>query len=279
MDVEMESPTQVMERLRQEGIDAERRNEERKRAADEEAKVVRLPVWPEGARSVPNGVLRGSLFAAIQDKSAKYVKKMVLHNSELLEIKFTGQRLTQTDLEVWEQALHMSKSQCLGNKVYFKRADFLKYLDRGTGARQYEWLDSVLTNLSASSIAITHMGMKYVGSLIQEYYQDEETGEYYLVINPKIARLYDAGHTYINVEKRRAIGKRRPLAQWLYGYISTHRKWYPHKLETLKDLSGSNTKEVRKFKQSLKNALAHLSKINLIRGFSIDKKGLVHIEH
>lgn len=33
------------------------------------AKVVQLPLWPEAKRGVPNSILRGALFAAVQGKN------------------------------------------------------------------------------------------------------------------------------------------------------------------------------------------------------------------
>ena len=100
-----------------------------------------------------------------------------------------------------------------------------------------------------------------------------------LIIDPKMARLYEGDRaSWIQWEERQKIGKRKPLAQWLHGYISSHAKLYPHKVETIRNYSGSETKETWKFKQNLVKALKHLQSLDLIKGYRIDEKNLVHIE-
>jgi len=288
MDVEAKSAIEIVERLRKDSIEAEKRAMERKKISEQEeleqkkvaaerAKVVQLPLWPESARGVPNSILRGSLFAAIQEKNAKTVRRMVLHDNENLKIVYTGRRLTQSDLDVWEYALHLAKQQNLGHQIYFTERSFLKGIDRKTSKYEYGWLKKVISDLSATNVEIQHNGHVYGGSLVDEYFRDEHTGRYCITINPRIARLYDAGHTYINWEERKLLGKRKPLAQWLHGYISSHKTWVPHKISTIKSYSGSETREERKFKQSLKDALALLKGKHLIKDWTIDSENLVHI--
>jgi hypothetical protein len=246
----------------------------------ESEKIINLPAWPNSARGVPNSILRGSLFAAIQERYARNLQREVLHHREGLKIVYSGTRLTQSDLDVWELLLHLARKHKLGDRVYFRESFFLKLLDRNTGKREYEWLKKVIARLKATSVEITHNEKTYGGSLIDEFYRDESAkrGGYYIVINPKIARLYDAGHTYINWEERKLLGKKRPLAQWLHGYISSHSRWVPHKVETIRDYSGSETKELRKFKAKLKAALDLLLEKKLIIGYSIDSENMLHID-
>jgi len=258
---------------------SERQKEEEMQQLEEKekAKLIQLPLWPEMARGVPNSVLRGSLFAAIHGRYAKQCKREVLHDSDKMKIVYTGERLTQADLDVWEYALHLSRQQCLGNKICFSERSFLKGLGRHFGKFEYEWLKNVFAKLVACCVEVTHEGKTYFGNLIQDGYRDNEAGDYVLIVNPKIARLYDAGHTYIQWNERKKIGNKKPLALWLHGYISTHVKWYPHKVSTLRDLSGSETRELKRFKQSLKQALDHLKRLDIINDFRIDEKNLVHL--
>jgi len=239
--------------------------------------LIHLPQWPEEARGVPNCVLRGSLFAAIPERNAKYCEDLILHETDKVSVKYTGKRLTQSDLTVWEHALHFARKQNLGNKIYFTEHSFLRGMDRSCSIQDYRWLEKVLKKLRATAVAITHGDKTYIGGLIDEAYKDEDKGLYAVVFNSKIARLFEAGNTWISWEERKLIGKRKPLAQWLHGYISTHVKWLPHKIATIRELSGSETKELWKFKQNLTIALKHLKSIGLIDEFRIDEKDLVHI--
>jgi len=249
------------------------------RLQKEKNNLIQLDLWANNVRGVPNSILRGSLFAAIQPKYARYVESEIIHESENIKVKYTGKRLTQTDLDVWECALHVARLQNLGNKIEITEHAFLKELGRKTTKYEYEWLRKTFERLCASCVSITHNKLTYGGSLIEQYYCNEETGHYVLIVNSKIGRLYEGSRaTWIQWDERQKIGKRKPLAQWLHGYISSHAKWYPHKVETIRDYSGSETKEVRFFKKALIQALEHLQSIDIIRSYRIDEKNLVYIE-
>lgn len=243
----------------------------------ENNRVIHLPMWPESVRGVPNSVLRGSLFAAIQGRYAKHVENLILHDKDNLRITYRGKRLTQSDLDVWEYALHLARNQNLGYRVYFTESNFLKGIGRATGKTQYKWLHNCLSRMGATTVEVKHNKKIYMGSLIDEAYKDEEAGKYCVVINPKIARLFDAGYTLINWEERKILGK-KPLAQWLHGYISSHEKWFPHKVETIRMYSGSETKELKKFRQQLKAALETLLVSKMIKSYKIDNHDLIYVE-
>ena len=92
----------------------------RQRAAQEQAsapaKVVQLPLWPEPVRAVPNGFLRSALFGAIAKGKRRYIDGEQLAALDGIEIRYTGQRLDQGDLDVWESVLHAVRLQELGSQ-------------------------------------------------------------------------------------------------------------------------------------------------------------------
>lgn len=252
---------------------------EDERIYKEKNNLIQLDLWANNVRGVPNSILRGSLFAATQNQKVRYCDREILHESENIKVKYTGKRLTQTDLDVWECALHIARLQNLGNKIDVTEHAFLKELGRKPDGRAYQWLEKTFAKLCACCVEITHNNLTYGGNLIQSFYRDEETGRTVLIVNPEIGRLYEGNRaTWIQWVERQKIGTRKPLAQWLHGYISSHAKFYPHKIETLRDYSGSETKEVWKFKQNLNIALKHLKRLELIKDFRIDEKSLVHID-
>ena len=109
------------------------------RAAPEQrgpAEVIHLPVWPEAKRGAPNAVLRGALFAAVH-KNRRYMDRELLAAQSGITIRFTGKQLDQADLDVWEQALHLARTQALGTRCYFRRPpDLLRLADRARRPRQ-----------------------------------------------------------------------------------------------------------------------------------------------
>ena len=241
------------------------------------AKVIQLPLWPEATRGAPNAVLRGALFPAIQGKNrAGLLRKELIATQDGVTIRYTGWQLDQADLDVWEQVLHLARTQALGTKCYFTAHSFLKALGRQTGKSGHDWLAEALDRLSATSVAITSGRWTYFGSLIDGGARDEDTGKYVVEINPALAKFYGRTQwTQIEWEQRQAL-RRKPLALWLHGFYASHAKPYPLTVEYLHKLSGSQTKRLRKFKENLTQALRDLEAIGAIGAFEI-RDDLVHI--
>ncbi|POZ49694.1 plasmid replication initiator TrfA [Methylovulum psychrotolerans] len=229
---------------------------EAEKHAHKTADIIQLPLWPEVTRGTPNSFLRGALFAAIQGKEREYFKGKMLATREGIKIRYTGMQLDQSDLDVWEQAAELARAHPLGNVCHFTIHGFLKALGRNTGNKDHEWLKDVLRRLTASCVEVTHDRYTYGGSLL-EFVHDEEKKTYILSLNPKILSMYKAGWTAIDWDIRQKL-RRKPLALWLHGYLSSDAENYDTKIETIHRLSGSKTKELWKFKQNLKNALTDI---------------------
>ena len=252
------------------------KRQKRQHQKPKSADIVQLPLWPQPVRGVPNSALRGALFAAIQGKDRQYMKRELLTVQQGMEIRFTGMQLDQSDLDVWEQALHLARMHPLGTCCEFTAHAFLKALGRSTGKPMHEWLKDTFARLGGCFVEITHNRLTYGGSLL-ELYRDEDTGRYRLEVNPKIVALYDAGWTATDWQQRHQL-RRKPLALWLHGFYASHADPYPMKVEKLMQLSGSRTKEVWKYKQSLKKALSAVQAVGALSDFEI-KDGLVYVDN
>ena len=237
---------------------------------------VQLPLWPEATRGTPNSVFRGSLFAAIDPRKRKAFQREILVDEKNLKIRFTGIQLDQSDLDVWEMALHMARQQPLGTDIYFTARGFLKSLGRATGKSQHEWLKDALARLVGCGVEITHNGYTYANNLLS-FEREEDTQRYKLSVDPKMMKLYTAGWTQTDWQERQRIGQRKPLALWIHGYLGSHADLYPTKVETFHRLSGSANADMYSFKQKLFESLQHLKEINLIKDFWFENN-LVHIE-
>jgi hypothetical protein len=222
------------------------------------AKVYQLPLWPEPVRGAPNSFLRSALFAAIQGKTRRWMKKELLATMRGVAVSFTGQQLDQSDLDVWEQAVQLSRHHPLGHICHFRANAFLTALGRRNGKTDYEWLHSAITRLIACAVEIRSGSRVFTGSVLSSCVRDEASGIYKLTLDPQTVNLYrSTDWTAIQWQERQAlIGK--PLALWLHGFYSSHAEPYPMKVETLKKLSGSGTKRLAKFKENLKAALTDL---------------------
>ena len=240
------------------------------------AQVIQLPLWPEATRGAPNAVLRGALFAAVH-KDRPYLEGALLAAQDGVTVRFTGKQLDQADLDVWEQVLHLARTQALGSRCSFTAHSFLKALGRQTGKSDHKWLATALDRLSATSVGITSGRLTYFGSLIEEGMRDEETGKYVVVINPKLARFYGRSQwTQLDWDQRQRL-RGKPLALWLHGFYASHARPYPLSVEYLHKLSGSQTRQLRKFKQNLTQALREIEAIGAIAAFEI-RDNLVRVQ-
>lgn len=238
----------------------------------EPAKQLSLPMWPEVTRGVPNAFLRNSLFGTSSNRKT-HKRRTLISSVEQYEIRFKGESFNQTDLDVWETLLHLARLQPLGTKVEFTAHALLKQLGRGTGGKDHEQLKEELARLGSGWTEITDKKARktFAGNFISSYVRDDATERYVVSFTPEMAQLYDSGHTLIDLEQRRALG-RNSLAKWLHGHFASHAKPFPYKVETIMELCGSTTKQLRDFRGSLRTALAQLVSIGAIKSWAIDPK-------
>jgi hypothetical protein len=243
--------------------------------------VVRLPVWPEPARGVPNGVLRSALFGAIKKGPRRYMKGEEIAAQDGIEIRYTGERLDQGDLDLWECVLHIARAQDMGSQCRFNGYAMLKLLGMTYCGKNCETLHTRLLRLRANAIEIEQGRYSYIGGLLDEAYKDKDTHEYVVVLNPQLRALFEGDQfTQIDWNVRYALAG-QTLAQWLHGYYASHAQPFPVKIETIHKLCGSESKEMFHFKQDLKKALDALTAASNANDqpFSYEILGdLVHVE-
>lgn len=242
--------------------------------------VVHLPLWPESKRGVPNGVLRSALFGAIKKGARPYLERQEIHAQEGIAIRYTGARLDQGDLDVWETVMHISRRQALGDECRVTAYSLLKALGKTDTGKNRNTLNRRLSRIKATGLDVKVGRYGYEGSLIDEVYRDEDSRAYVILLNPKLRALFEPDQfTQIEWAVRHTLDG-KPLAQWLHGYYSSHAKPYPVKVETLHKLCGSEA-ELRRFRQTLCNALADVTDASKFHGlsFRFELRGsLVYIE-
>ena len=243
--------------------------------------VVRLPRWPEAMRGVPNGVLRSALFGAVKKGPRRYMEQERIATLNDIEILYTGQRLDQGDLDVWESVLHVVRLQEMGQQCRFTAYSLLKLMGKADTGGNRDVLHKRLLRLKVNGVEVKQKCFTYIGSLIDEAYKDEKTHEYIVVLNAKLRPLFAGDQfTQIDWSVRHALDG-KPLAQWLHGYYASHAKPYPVNVATLLKLSGSENEDASSGRQKLRKALDALTDASETNGqpFSYDVRGdLVHVE-
>jgi len=250
-------------------------------AAPTKGDAMRLPSWPEVVRAVPNVALRTALFGAIRKGARAYLERQEIFAQGGIEIVYTGARLDQGDLDVWETVLHLARTQPLGSECRVTAYQLLKMLRKTDTGINRSTLSKSLSRMKATGLDVSVGRYSYEGSLIDEVHRDKETREYVIRLNPKLSVLFSEDQfTQIDWEVRRTLDG-QPLAQWLHGFYASHAKPYPMKMCSLLKLSGSENTEPRSSRQKLRKALEALKAASKVHGqlFDYDIKGdLVHVE-
>lgn len=227
---------------------------------------VQLPLWPEPTRGTPNSWLRGALFAAIQGKERKALKRELLATVAGLQIYFTGWQLDQSDMDVWDTFVHLSRMQKLGQRVEFSAHSLLVALGRNTGKSDHEWLKNCVARLYSAGVEITIDQHSYFGAMLKGE-RDEVSGRYTIELDQKLLAMYSAGWTRIDWAERQAL-RRKPLALWLHGWYSSHAKPYPLRVATVQRLSGCRNTQSASFRRQLVKALDELVKIGALESWT-----------
>ena len=240
-----------------------------------------LPAWPDTVRGVPNGFLRSALFGAIAKGRRRYMEGELVAAVDGVEMRYTGQRLDQGDLDTYESVLHTLRMQAMGELCRFKSYALLKLMGKTDTGKNRETLHKRLLRLRANAIEIKQGGHTYIGGLIDDAFKDEETQEWIVLLNPRLKDLFAADQfTQVEWAVRHALDG-KPLAQWLHGFYASHAKPFPMRMETLLKLSGSEDSNPRSAQQTLRKALDAVSEASTTHGegFSyIVLGGLVHVE-
>jgi hypothetical protein len=240
------------------------------------AKVYQFPLWPEPVRGMPNSALRSALFAAVQGKDRRFINGELLTAIAGIELRFKGEQLNQEDLDVCAELFHLARLHPLGDSCHTSAHSLLKALGRHTGYSEHLQLHKSIWRLQAHGVEIKADRHSYFGSLIMEGAKDDLTRQYLIKINPKLAPLVISGWTGLDALQRRNL-RGKPLALWLHAFYASHARPYPYKVETLRDLSGSRTANLKHFRQSLRRAFGELQATGAIASWESDGDDLVHV--
>jgi hypothetical protein len=227
------------------------------------------------------------LFAAVKDR--QHFKGYVLvYEEDGMKIEFKGEQLNQDDHDTLLQLVTMALHEPFGVDIVRAVNTVLSGMGRTTHQEQRRQLFEQISRLVCGTVRLTTPHFRYEGHLLDDATtpQDQATLPQYhrhlaYRLNPKFARFYDkAAYTLINQQQRRKIG-RNPLAKWLHLWIVSNADQYPHKVDTIREKCGSQTKDLKKFRQNLRAALDLLKEVEvgIITAWHIDSKSdLVTIE-
>lgn len=274
---ESKSYEAVMAKLKERAAQAQARTE-----AEQGTKPGgQLPLFPEEDTSaLPNYIARTPLFAPIQPGRRKMHDNTVLASPEGFEVRFSGKQLDMADQDVFMMALKYAQGVDLNQPVRCDRAEFLKELgwepgkNGSFGKSAYTWLDQAFQRLTTGTLHIKTKRYKAHLSLVADWTQDEQTGQWEFTIGGKVRALFQNNeYAFIDLAKRQQIAHRVDLAKWLQSYAATHEPGLHRiSIENLKKWCGYAS-PVRKFREALAEALAELERLDVVTSVRFYREG------
>jgi len=247
------------------------------------AEVVQFPIpFPVDRPPVCNVIARTSLFAAIKGKDRRLMDKELVASQDGVEIRFSGRQWNQDDHDNFMQLVKLAGCRPLGEYIAVPANAILRALGRGTGKSQHEQLKADMHRLVSGTVSINANGINYIGHLVEDAAQDEREPihkrHWVYRLNPKLVALFARNQfTLNNWENRLALGQ-KDLAKWLQLWIEGNAQQYLIAVETIRERCGSRRADLRKFRFSLRQALADLEAVGIINGWKIDEADNVHID-
>lgn len=179
----------------------------------------KLPCVSDNKRAIPNVMLRSSLFGVVSKGGREYQKDVVKASVGGVTIKYTGDQLDQSDLDVYLECLRRLSELPLGSHVRFSVYNFLKSINRSTGKRDHEWIKCCFVRLTYCTVEISERKLYYTGHLINEIFRDDNSGEFVISLNKNISVLFsDKKWTGLQLKERERLNGKQ-LAKWLHGFF------------------------------------------------------------
>lgn len=257
---------------------------EKMAAAARTAQVVQLPLWADASRGIPNEVVRSALFTT----RGRRIARRFLRDEPVLvlgdgQVHYRGEELRTDDEDVWLQVMHLAREQPLGECVQFTAYAFLRDLNWPTTAYYYKKLREHLARLQANAVTVSSKRLEggVSLSLIRRFEWQDERGEalrrWRVWVEPEMRALFgDRYYTLLEWHQRRQL---TPTAKRLYDYWASHRRPYPVKVASLRDLCGSSTQSLRRWRQQLRSVLTELLACDFLGSAHIDPDtDLVHVQ-
>lgn len=243
--------------------------------------------WSKDYRGVPNALARSALFCVRRAGERIAYKDAVIASSGDVTLIYSGEELRQDDEDVFLHIVNLAKELKLGEDIEFSANSVIADLKWTRNTASYDRLTASLKRMQFCSL---EMDMKFLngaklhfgGALIssfawRERFPEDPQRVWVVSLQKNIVQLFDPqAYSLIHWPTRRSL---TPVAKWLHSYYSSHKIPFPVKVETLKRAMASETKGVRTFRASLREALALLvEKEFLISGKIEQGSDLVYVE-
>jgi hypothetical protein len=241
--------------------------------------------WHETDRAAPSEFLRSELFSPNRRANQLLLNERLATNKST-DLIIWGDSLTQFDLDLWMACVHLAR---LGDPIRVTVPQLLKVAGRSSGGSADTRVRESLQLLSCfvarlivrakprtSGISLPNAAYTFSGRLIEHIWWRPSTGRWEFAnieLHPNLAELFrPQRRTHISARVRSQLGD-KPLAQWMYAFLRTHRTVFPLPLAYYQKLSGAGN-SLSDFRSRVKKALTVLSEGAVIHSASLRKDRL-----
>lgn len=246
--------------------------------------VLQLPLWSDSRRAIPNEYARSAIFTVRNKK----VERRTITNKNVFVVgdcvvRYTGIELRAYDDElVWLEVLNFAKNFLLGEWIQFSRYQICTALGWSTSKFYYQKVHECLLRLKATAVSIENkrLGKGKAIAFIEDYEWEDATGtrlpKCRIKIHQNMSALF-GGHHFTELEWD-AYTKLSPVARRIYDYVASHRAPNPLRLDTVRNMCGSESvSRARRWKEQVNQALNELKGRQLIQEGEI-RMGLVFFQ-
>ena len=246
-----------------------------------------LPAWSKDYRAIPNALARSALFTVSRNGDRKLFRDEVIASTKDISLIYTGEELRQDDADVFLQVINIAKEQLIGEDIKFTAWSMILQLGWTKNAGSYARLKRSIGRMLDGTLSMVvsrpdDTNVYYAGHLISSFVYlekltDVQLSQWSVSLQREMVDLF-APDTFslLHWPTRRTFS---PTTKWLHSYYSTHKRPFPVKLETLRRIMASETKNFRAYKLNIKESLKILVETKFFLTAHVDPvTDLVHVE-
>lgn len=153
--------------------------------------TVRMRLRPGAWIDVPNGLLRSALFGLNTNSERYFLQCEELMRVADVKIGYTGSRLDQNDLDVWEMIIQVAWNQKSTQTCSFTYETMLKMLGKSVEDSNREVLHACLFRLTSNAVKVENTRYVYIGGLIKSFGFDSDTDMCDIYLDDRICPLFN----------------------------------------------------------------------------------------
>lgn len=224
-----------------------------------------LPGWEPPKRALPKPIAQSAVFTARRDRDMGEDLARGVIRSVGATIEYEGPLLNQSHADVWETLLYACRMRGTG-RLDFRPNALLKLLSEGAERQRRLHpedrlrLLQLMKDLSRARVQVFYPDASmYSGGLVSFHWTPDES--YAVELSDDIVRLFhDDG--CVMIDWRMRVGIKGELAKWLQHYFAASLD--PMLIEEIRALSSSQTRDIYRFRQAVRTALAELVRVGAI---------------